>query len=59
MLEFIHLYYQNCIVEPEPMEKNEAIAYKFIYSLHLHVKTERSVSSMQMKQIFRPATSHG
>ena len=44
MLEFIHLYYQNCIVEPEPMEKNEAIAYKFIYSLHLHVKTERSVS---------------
>ena len=26
------------------MEKNEAIAYKFIYSLHLHVKTERSVN---------------
>lgn len=44
MLEFIHLYYRNCIVEPEPVEKNEAIAYKFIYSLHLHVKTERSVS---------------
>ena len=44
MLEFIHLYYRNCIVEPEPVEKNEAIAYKFIYSLHLHVKTERSVT---------------
>lgn len=44
MLEFIHLYYRGCVVEPEPVEKNKAIAFKFIYSLHLNVKTIRSVS---------------
>lgn len=44
MLEFIHLYYKGCVVEAEQVEKNKAIAFKFIYSLHLNVKTERSVS---------------
>lgn len=44
LLEFIHLYYKGCAVEAKPVEKNKAIAFKFIYSLHLNVKTERSVS---------------
>lgn len=44
MLEFIHLYYRNCIVKPVSVDKNEAIAFKFIYSLHLNYKEQRNVS---------------
>ena len=44
MLEFLHLYYNGCVVKPEPVEKNKAIAFKFIHSLHLNVKAERRVS---------------
>lgn len=44
MLEFILLYYRNCIVEPEPLDKKDAVAFQFVYSLHTHIKAHHNVS---------------
>lgn len=45
MLEIISVYLRmRAVVEAKPLEKNESVVYSFIYSLHLHFKTERSVA---------------
>ncbi|MDO4165087.1 MAG: AraC family transcriptional regulator [Bacteroides sp.] len=44
MLEVFGIYFRRTKVEAKPLEKNEAIVYNFIYSLHLHFKNERSVA---------------
>lgn len=44
LLEIMSLYFRLKPVDSEPVEKNEAVVYNFIYSLHTHFKQERSVS---------------
>ncbi|MDO4160079.1 MAG: helix-turn-helix transcriptional regulator [Prevotellaceae bacterium] len=44
MLEVITIYFRNSMVESEPIDKNEAIIYSFIFSLHANCKTQRSVA---------------
>ncbi|MGN0205945.1 MAG: hypothetical protein ACI4BC_01755, partial [Muribaculaceae bacterium] len=36
MLSIIHLFFLNCEVKPVSVERNEAIAFRFIFSLHQH-----------------------
>jgi AraC-like DNA-binding protein len=43
-LEFLSLYFHNCVKNPEPVKKNEMIAFHFLYMLHLNYKSERSVT---------------
>uniref|UniRef100_UPI00359C2AAC helix-turn-helix transcriptional regulator n=1 Tax=Bacteroides caccae TaxID=47678 RepID=UPI00359C2AAC len=44
MLEVVSIYFRTGQVKSQPIEKSEAIVYNFIYSLHMHFKTERSVT---------------
>ncbi|MGM9709917.1 MAG: helix-turn-helix domain-containing protein [Prevotella sp.] len=44
MLEFVHLYFLGRTVSPASINKNETIAFRFIYSLHTNRQHERSVA---------------
>ena len=44
MLEVISIYFRTKKVESQFIEKSESIVYNFIYLLHTHFKTERSVT---------------
>lgn len=44
MMEFIHLYFTNNKVAPQTVRKNELKVFRFISSLQMHYKTERSVA---------------
>lgn len=44
LLEVISIYFRERIVESEPIGKNEAVVYNFIYSLHMNYKTKRNVA---------------
>lgn len=44
MLEVISIYFRIKKVDSQPVERNESVVYKFIYSLHNHFKMERSVT---------------
>lgn len=44
MLEFVHLYFLGFSVSPTPVDKNDSIAFHFIYSLHTNHQYERKVS---------------
>lgn len=44
LLEFVHLYFRGFTVSPTPVNKNETIAFHFIYSLHTNRQYERRVS---------------
>lgn len=44
ILEVISIYFRTKKVEPQPIDKHDAAVYRFIYSLHTHFKTERTVA---------------
>lgn len=44
MLEVIGVYFRTKQVDSQPVDRSEAIVYKFIYSLHTNFKIERSVA---------------
>lgn len=43
MLEFIRFFWKSRAVEFVPVKKDETITFRFIYSLHVHGKTQRHV----------------
>lgn len=44
ILEVIAIYFRNSLVQSIPIDKGEAIIYHFIYELHLHSASQRSVA---------------